>query len=46
VGQARFPGGPAQVGLYAIGSIDRGLYPGAYPEGTAIRFERFALWEG
>jgi len=45
VGRARFPAGPAQVGLYAIGSIDRAIYPGAYPEGTAIRFSRFVLRE-
>jgi hypothetical protein len=32
------------VGLHAIGMIDRTIYPGAYPEGTAIRFECFALW--
>jgi tetratricopeptide (TPR) repeat protein/regulation of enolase protein 1 (concanavalin A-like superfamily) len=34
---------PVEVGLHAIGSIDRTLYPGAYPEGTAIRFEAFEL---
>ena len=45
VGRARFPARPAQVGLYAIGRIDRGLYPGAYLEGTAVRFEQFELWE-
>jgi hypothetical protein len=34
-----------QVGVYACGSIDRTLYHGAYPEGTAIRFEAFrAYW--
>lgn len=33
-----------QVGLYAIGNIDRGVYHGAYPDGTAIRFESFQLW--
>jgi tetratricopeptide (TPR) repeat protein len=33
-----------EVGLHAIGSIDRTIYPGAYPEGTAIRFESFQLW--
>jgi hypothetical protein len=36
--------GHPEVGLHAIGSIDRTLYPGAYPEGTAIRFESFDLW--
>jgi predicted ATPase len=35
---------PVEVGVHAIGAIDRTIYPGAYPEGTAIRFESFALW--
>jgi hypothetical protein len=35
---------PGEVGLVAIGSIDRAVYPGAHPEGTAIRFESFDLW--
>jgi tetratricopeptide (TPR) repeat protein len=35
---------PMQVGLHAIGNIDRLIYPGAYSEGTAIRFESFSLW--
>lgn len=30
--------GPTLLGLHAIGQIDRILRPGAYPEGTAIRF--------
>jgi regulation of enolase protein 1 (concanavalin A-like superfamily) len=34
---------PVRVGMYAIGTIDRTVYPGAYPEGTAIRFESFRL---
>lgn len=34
----------AQVGMYACGSIDRTIYHGAYPEGTAIRFESFRCW--
>jgi hypothetical protein len=34
-----------QIGLHAIGWIDRTIYHGAYPEGTAIRFECFELWE-
>jgi hypothetical protein len=29
----------------AIGNIDRTIYRGAYPDGTAIRFESFMLWE-
>jgi hypothetical protein len=36
---------PLQVGLHAIGDIDRSVYHGAYPDGTAIRFESFQLWE-
>jgi tetratricopeptide (TPR) repeat protein len=44
-GQVEFPvEDPVEVGLHAIGTIDRTIYPGAYPEGTAIRFERFDLW--
>jgi tetratricopeptide (TPR) repeat protein len=46
VGHVAFPvEGPLQVGLHAIGMIDRTVYPGAYPDGTAIRFESFTLWE-
>jgi class 3 adenylate cyclase len=44
-GQVEFPVEDAvEVGLHAIGNIDRIVYPGAYPEGTAIRFERFEMW--
>jgi hypothetical protein len=35
---------PVEVGVHAIGMIDRTIYHGAYPEGTAIRFEGFELW--
>jgi class 3 adenylate cyclase/tetratricopeptide (TPR) repeat protein len=35
---------PIQVGVHALGNIDRSVYHGAYPEGTAIRFESFQLW--
>jgi regulation of enolase protein 1 (concanavalin A-like superfamily) len=35
---------PVEVGLYAIGNIDRAIYHGAFPEGTAIRFEEFWVW--
>jgi len=35
---------PLQVGVCAIGNIDRTAYHGAYPEGTAIRFETFQMW--
>jgi hypothetical protein len=45
VGQTAFPAdGALEVGVYAIGMIDRMIYPGAYPEGTAIRFESLELW--
>jgi tetratricopeptide (TPR) repeat protein/regulation of enolase protein 1 (concanavalin A-like superfamily) len=45
VGHAEFPvEDPLEVGLHAIGAIDRTSYHGAYPEGTAIRFESFELW--
>jgi hypothetical protein len=45
VGHAEFPvEDPLEVGLHAIGNIDRTLYHGAYPEGTAIRFESFDRW--
>ena len=45
VGQATFPArSPVQVGLYAVGKIERSIYPGAYSDGTAIRFESFQLW--
>jgi class 3 adenylate cyclase/tetratricopeptide (TPR) repeat protein len=33
-----------QIGLYANGMIDRTIYRGAYPEGTAIRFESCTVW--
>ena len=29
---------PVEVGLHAIGKIERVFYPGAYPAGTAIHF--------
>jgi tetratricopeptide (TPR) repeat protein len=39
VGQTIFPAeGSLLVGLHAIGEIDRILWPGAYLDGTAIRF--------
>jgi len=44
-GHATFPmDGTVQVGVHAIGMIDRNIYHGAYPEGTAIRFTSFRLW--
>jgi hypothetical protein len=45
-GGVRFPvEDPVQVGVHAIGSIDRTVYRGAYPEGTAIRFKSFEIWQ-
>jgi len=45
VGGVDFPvEAPVEVGLHAIGNIDRTIYHGAFPEGTAIRFEAFELW--
>ena len=45
VGHVEFPAAdPLQVGLHAIGMIDRLSYPGAWPEGTAMRFESFQLF--
>jgi DNA-binding SARP family transcriptional activator len=46
VGHTTFPFGEGvQVGVHAIGMMDRSIYPGAYPEGTAIQFSAFRLWE-
>jgi hypothetical protein len=45
-GTVTFPAAdPVQVGVHAIGQIDRSVYHGAYPDGTAVRFESFRLWE-
>jgi predicted ATPase/class 3 adenylate cyclase len=35
---------PIEIGLYASGMLERVISPGAYPEGTAIRFEAFQVW--
>jgi tetratricopeptide (TPR) repeat protein len=44
-GHAAFPAAdPVEVGLHAIGTIDRTIYPGAYREGSAIRFEAFRVF--
>jgi hypothetical protein len=40
---ARAVAGLVMVGLHAIGTIDRTIYHGAYPEGSAIRFTRFEM---
>jgi hypothetical protein len=42
-GAVTFPQEPVQVGVFAIGQIDRTVYHGAYPDGTAVRFESFSL---
>ena len=34
-----------RVGLYAIGDVERLLYPGAYPHGTAIQFMALSITE-
>ena len=45
VGQAEFPvASEVQVGLHAIGFPDRTIYHAPYPDGTAIRFTDFHLW--
>jgi len=45
VGHVPFPvRDPVHVGVYASGEINRTIYRGAYPDGTAIRFESFELW--
>jgi hypothetical protein len=47
VGHAPFAAqDPVHVGVYACGEIQRSIYHGAYPDGTAIRFESFQLWRG
>lgn len=35
---------PLRLGLHAAGHINRLVYPGAYPEGTAIRFDEVWVW--
>src|SRR5207237_9773451 len=38
IGQVEFPADePLEAGLHAIGTIDRMIYPGAFPHGTALR---------
>ena len=45
VGSTNIPTGePIQPGLHANGHINRLIYPGAYPEGTAIQFVELKLW--
>ena len=46
VGQTEFSADdPIEVGLYAVGRIQRFLYPGAFPDGSAIRFGEFRLYQ-
>ena len=46
VGRVEFPvGDPLEVGVFATGMIQRWAYPGAYPDGAAIRFQSFGLWQ-
>lgn len=46
VGQVEFsPTDPIKIGLFAIGRIERYLYPGAFVEGSAIRFDEFRLFQ-
>jgi hypothetical protein len=45
VGRVDFGSGePPVVGLYGIGWLQREIHPGAFPEGSAIRFESFEIW--
>ena len=45
VGETAFPAdGPVQVGLHAIGEIDRTVYHSAYPAGTALACDGLWLW--
>ncbi|KKL79622.1 hypothetical protein LCGC14_2012960, partial [marine sediment metagenome] len=46
VGQVEFPvSGSLEVGLFAGGWIDRTIYQGAFPDGAAMRFESFQMWQ-
>ena len=46
VGQVEFSASdPVEIGLFAVGKIERYLYPGAFPEGSAIRFDEFRLYQ-
>ena len=35
---------PIQMGIHAIGMIDRTIYCGEYKEGTATVFRNFRIW--
>lgn len=40
------PTGPVRAGLYAVGSIDRAIYHGAFPDGSGVHFRDvvLAMW--
>jgi tetratricopeptide (TPR) repeat protein len=45
VGSTHIPSGePIQPGFHANGHINRLIYPGAFQDGTAIRFRELQLW--
>jgi hypothetical protein len=46
LGSTDFPIGPSQIGVFAVGQIDRSVYPGEHPDGGAIRIEILRLCEG
>ena len=39
-----FAAGAAYVGPFAVGTIDRTIYQGAFPDGTITAFHDFTLW--
>jgi regulation of enolase protein 1 (concanavalin A-like superfamily) len=46
VGSVTFPADdPVEVGVHAIGTVGFWTLRAAHPEGTAIRFEGFEMWE-
>ncbi len=45
LGQISFPVTTSlQIGLHAVGGIDRLIYPDSYLDGTAVQFDSFSLW--
>jgi hypothetical protein len=45
LGETAFPPGDSvEVGLCALGHVERTFYPAAHSDGTAIRFDHFQLW--
>ncbi|MCA1595243.1 MAG: hypothetical protein LC772_02295, partial [Chloroflexi bacterium] len=47
LGEMEFPPGDAdEVGMFAVGVIDHCIYPGIFPDGAAIRFGDFLVFEG